>query len=45
MTVTDIGPDPQSFDLEQATLDNTSYRSGRLVREVPSAHPHVDPRG
>jgi mannose-6-phosphate isomerase-like protein (cupin superfamily) len=26
MTVTDIGPDPQSFDLEQATLENTSYR-------------------
>ena len=27
MTVKDIGPQPQSFDLEQATRDNTDYRS------------------
>ena len=27
MTVKDIGPEPQSFDLEEATRANTSYRS------------------
>jgi len=27
MTIEDIGPRPQSFDLEQATLDNERYRS------------------
>jgi mannose-6-phosphate isomerase-like protein (cupin superfamily) len=27
MTIKDIGPDPQSFDLEQATLENTTYRT------------------
>ena len=27
MNVKDIGPQPQSFDLEQATLDNDAYRS------------------
>ena len=27
MTIKDIGPDPQSFDLEKATLDNPSYRT------------------
>ena len=27
MTVKDIGPKPQSFDLEQATRDNQHYRS------------------
>ena len=27
MTIEDIGPKPQSFDLEQATLDNELYRS------------------
>ncbi|MET9958478.1 cupin domain-containing protein [Streptomyces sp. NPDC006326] len=27
MTIKDIGPEPQSFDLEQATLENTDYRS------------------
>ena len=27
MTIKDIGPEPQSFDLEQATLENTSYRT------------------
>lgn len=27
MTIKDIGPDPQSFDLEKATLDNTNYRT------------------
>ncbi|MFJ3204370.1 cupin domain-containing protein [Streptomyces sp. NPDC086989] len=27
MTIKDIGPEPQSFDLEQATLQNTNYRS------------------
>ncbi|OLZ63835.1 cupin [Streptomyces amritsarensis] len=27
MTIKDIGPEPQSFDLEQATLANTNYRS------------------
>jgi mannose-6-phosphate isomerase-like protein (cupin superfamily) len=27
MTIQDIGPDPQSFDLETATLDNTNYRT------------------
>ena len=26
MTIKDIGPEPQSFDLENATLENTSYR-------------------
>jgi len=26
MTTKDIGPEPQSFDLETATLENTSYR-------------------
>ena len=25
--IRDIGPDPQSFDIERATKDNTSYRS------------------
>lgn len=36
MTLTDIGPRPQSFDLEAATLENTSYRtvawSGRYLQ-------------
>ena len=27
MTITDIGPEPQSFDLEKATLENTNYRA------------------
>ncbi|MGE7385176.1 cupin domain-containing protein [Streptomyces sp. NPDC004126] len=27
MTIKDVGPEPQSFDLEQATLENTDYRS------------------
>ncbi len=27
MTIKDIGPQPQSFDLEQATLENDSYRA------------------
>ena len=26
MTMKDIGPEPQSFDLEKATLENTNYR-------------------
>ena len=36
MTIEDIGPRPQSFDLEQATLDNERYRtvawSGRYLQ-------------
>ena len=36
MTIKDIGPQPQSFDLEQATRDNRSYRtvawSGRYLQ-------------
>ena len=36
MTIKDIGPDPQSFELEQATLDNQDYRrvawSGRYLQ-------------
>ncbi len=27
MTIKDVGPEPQSFDLEQATLDNADYRA------------------
>ena len=27
MTIEDIGPKPQSFDLETATVENTSYRT------------------
>jgi len=27
MTIKDIGPKPQAFDLEQATVDNGNYRS------------------
>ncbi len=27
MTIKDIGPKPQSFDLETATVDNTNYRT------------------
>jgi len=27
MTIEDIGPKPQSFDLEKATLENTDYRA------------------
>jgi mannose-6-phosphate isomerase-like protein (cupin superfamily) len=27
MTIRDIGPQPQTFDLEEATLANTSYRA------------------
>ena len=27
MTIEDIGPEPQSFDLEKATRENTNYRS------------------
>ncbi|MDO5699052.1 MAG: cupin domain-containing protein [Dermatophilus congolensis] len=27
MTIKDIGPEPNSFDLENATRDNTNYRS------------------
>ena len=36
MTIEDVGPRPQSFDLEQATRDNPSYRtvawSGRYLQ-------------
>ena len=36
MTVKDIGPKPQSFDLEQETRDNKNYRtvawSGRYLQ-------------
>ncbi len=36
MAIKDIGPEPQSFDLEQATLDNATYRtvawSGRYLQ-------------
>jgi mannose-6-phosphate isomerase-like protein (cupin superfamily) len=36
VTIEDIGPDPQSFDLEAATVDNTTYRtvawSGRYLQ-------------
>lgn len=36
MTIEDIGPQPRSFDLEQATRDNTDYRtvawSGRYLQ-------------
>ena len=36
MTIKDIGPKPQSFDLEQATLENENYRtvawSGRYLQ-------------
>jgi mannose-6-phosphate isomerase-like protein (cupin superfamily) len=36
MSIKDIGPQPQSFDLEQATRDNRSYRtvawSGRYLQ-------------
>ena len=27
MTMKDIGPDPQTFDLEKATVENTNYRT------------------
>ena len=27
MTIKDIGPQPQSFDLEKATLENDNYRA------------------
>jgi mannose-6-phosphate isomerase-like protein (cupin superfamily) len=27
MTIEDIGPEPQSFDLETATVENTNYRT------------------
>ena len=27
MTIEDIGPEPQSFDLERATVENTDYRA------------------
>ena len=36
MVITDIGPQPQSFDLEQATIENENYRtvvwSGRYLQ-------------
>jgi mannose-6-phosphate isomerase-like protein (cupin superfamily) len=36
MSIKDIGPQPQSFDLEKATLENTNYRtvawSGRYLQ-------------
>jgi mannose-6-phosphate isomerase-like protein (cupin superfamily) len=36
MTINDIGPDPQSFNLEQQTVENTNYRtvawSGRYLQ-------------
>lgn len=46
MIVKDIGPQPQSFDLEQATRDNTNYRSvvwsGRHLQvtlmSIPAGH-------
>ena len=27
MTIKDVGPEPQSFDLEKATVENTNYRA------------------
>ena len=46
MTVKDIGPQPQSFDLEQETGDNSNYRSvvwsGRHLQvtlmSIPAGH-------
>ena len=36
MTIKDIGPEPQSFDLEQETVENSNYRtvvwSGRYLQ-------------
>ena len=36
MTIEDIGPQPQSFDLEKSTRENTDYRavvwSGAICR-------------
>jgi hypothetical protein len=41
VTIKDIGPKPQSFDLEHATLENENYRavawSGRYLVASPSA--------
>lgn len=43
MTITDIGPQPQAFDLERATRDNPQYRavawSGRYLQVTLMAIP------
>ena len=44
MTIKDIGPEPQSFNLEKATLDNTNYRAVAWSGKYSSADTHVDPR-
>lgn len=49
MTIEDIGPDPQSFDLETATLANTDYRavawSGRYLQLTLMSIPPGDDIG
>ncbi len=49
MTPDDIGPDPQSFDLEAATLANTTYRtvawSGRYLQLTLMSIPPGDDIG
>src|SRR4051794_20479427 len=49
MTVTDIGPEPQIFDLENATLENTKYRavawSGKYLQLTLMSIPAVEDIG
>ncbi|UDY22283.1 cupin domain-containing protein [Nocardioides sp. Kera G14] len=49
MTIKDIGPDPQSFDIETETLDNTTYRtvawSGKYLQVTLMSIPPGDDIG
>ncbi len=49
MTIKDIGPQPQSFDLEKATLENTDYRtvawSGKYLQVTLMSIPPGDDIG
>ena len=42
--IKDIGPQPQTFDIELATKGNTKYPFGRLERALSASDPDVDPR-
>lgn len=49
MTIKDIGPDPQSFDIETATLENKNYRtvawSGKYLQVTLMSIPPGDDIG
>ena len=41
MTIRDIGPRPQSFDLETETIENTNYRTVAWSGKYPVSYTHL----